>query len=124
MIFNNHNDINIKVRDKILLIALSVLMSTISLIRPSRLDILTSLILLCVTYVLVSKNDNKILDALSENSFGIYLFHSPLIYISFTYFANSNPLLVVLTNFFLFGTVAFLMTHVVRKTPARFIIGE
>ena len=124
MIFNKHSKINLRTGVKILIITLSVLMSFVSLIRPSKLDVLTSLILLCLAYALVSKEDNKINDTISRNSFGIYLFHSPLIYITLAYLANSNPLLVVLISFLIFGTVAFLMTLVVRKTPARFIIGE
>ncbi len=57
------------------------------------------------------------------NSFGLYLLHSPLIYIIFTYLLNSSPIVVSLLNFFVFGGLAYLMTVLIRKTPMKLLIG-
>lgn len=57
------------------------------------------------------------------NSFGLYLLHSPLIYITFTYLLNSSPIVVSLLNFFVFGGLAYLMTVLIRKTPMKLLIG-
>ena len=68
---------------------------------------------------------NNILEVISVNSFGIYLFHSPLVYITYTYWKDYNPLFVVGMNFLVFGSIALLLTILIRKVPKlRFIIGE
>ena len=61
---------------------------------------------------------------LADYSFGLYLFHSPLIYITFTYLLNAHPAIVVSINFFVCGTIAFLITWVLKRSPLCFIIGE
>mgnify|MGYP003297786518 CR=1 FL=1 len=70
------------------------------------------------------KKVNKVIVDIEENSFGIYLFHSPLVYITYTYFNNSNPILVISLNFFLCGGIAYLLTLVIRRTKARLLLGE
>lgn len=64
-----------------------------------------------------------VMSDISKESFGIYLFHSPLIYITFTYLPDIHPLLMLLINFVGFGTLAFMMNRTLRKTPARYLIG-
>lgn len=73
--------------------------------------------------VIPAKTQNKI-KTFSKDSFGIYLFHSPLIYFTFTYIPNVMPAVVVLVNFFAFGGLAMLITEAVRKLGLLFIIGE
>jgi peptidoglycan/LPS O-acetylase OafA/YrhL len=73
-----------------------------------------------------SLNNNKILNFLDRESFAIYLFHSPLIYIILKYIANKNisPFIVVPSIFIiiLFGSLG--ISHVIKKTEAlKFIIG-
>ena len=55
---------------------------------------------------------------------GMFLFHSPLVYISFTYYPNINPILMILINFICFGFLSSLITELIRKTPLKVIIGE
>ena len=52
------------------------------------------------------------------------LFHSPLIYITFSFFANASVLFVVLVNFVFFGGVALCITEVIRNRGLGLIIGE
>ncbi|MDO4514930.1 MAG: acyltransferase [Lachnospiraceae bacterium] len=68
------------------------------------------------TYSLVQRID--------RNSFGIYLFHSPLIYITFSIIPNAHPAIVVFINFVIFGAAAFGLTELVRKTKLKVLIGE
>jgi len=75
-------------------------------------------------YLLVPNKKNKILSFIERNSFGIYLFHSPMIYITFTYFRESNPYMVVLLNVFVLGAISVLLTEGLRRTPLAFIVGE
>ena len=67
---------------------------------------------------------NKIISYISYNSFGIYLFHSPLIYITFSTFANSNPIIVIFINFIFFSILSIFLTEFIRITKIKFIIGE
>lgn len=87
------------------------------------LFMLLFIVLALKSSVLYKGKINKIIDGISKNSYGIYLLHSPLIYITFKYFANSSPLYVVTLNL-IFGVVAYVMTDLIRRTNLRFIIGE
>ena len=71
-----------------------------------------------------AEKKGKVIRSVSKNSFGIYLFHSPLIYITFSYFANESALFVVLLNFVIFGGVSLFITELVRKIGLGLIIGE
>ena len=75
-------------------------------------------------YGIASDSSNALLNNISRNSFGIYLFHSPLIYITFTFFLNYPVWFVVLLNFVVWGGVAYFMTEQVRKTKLKILIGE
>lgn len=61
---------------------------------------------------------------IDRNSYGIYLFHSPLIYITFASIPNAHPTIMVFINFVIFGAVAFGLTELVRKTKLKVLIGE
>lgn len=84
----------------------------------------------CVFLIIVyqidfkSLNDNRFLNLVSSCSFGIYLFHSPLVYITYTYWRDINPLFVFLINFVLFGSLSLFLTMLVKKSRMKFIIGE
>ena len=67
---------------------------------------------------------NRLMKSLSDNSYGIYLFHSPLIYITYTYFTNSSPWLVLFLNFLVMGGLAWLLTIVISKSRLKFIVGN
>lgn len=87
-------------------------------------NLFCSIISIGLCYKLMPNKTNNIIEIVSKNSFGIYLFHSPLVYITYSFFPNYSPLFVVFLNFLIFGTTAFLITVVMRKTKLKFIIGE
>lgn len=88
-----------------------------------RTLILTMAALACV-YLLVPNASNGVLRVISRDSMGLYLFHSPLLYISFTFWPNISPWLMVPINFLGFGTVAWLLTILMRRARLGFVIGE
>lgn len=63
-------------------------------------------------------------EKISANSFGVYLFHSPLIYITFSMIPNAAPAIVVFINFVVFGLAAYGLTNLVRRLKLGFVIGE
>ena len=66
----------------------------------------------------------SLVQRIDRNSFGIYLFHSPLIYITFASIPNAHPAIVVFINFVIFGAASFSLTELVRKTKLKVLIGE
>lgn len=92
--------------------------------RNSVLEVIASLMSVLLIYRTFPQKSSKIVDIISENSFGIYLFHSPLIYITYTYIPNAMPVWVVLLNFVVFGLIAFGMSYYIKKTRFKFMIGD
>ncbi|MBQ8821999.1 MAG: acyltransferase [Lachnospiraceae bacterium] len=80
--------------------------------------------LVFIAYLLMPCISNNLTSNIDRNSFGIYLFHSPLIYITFATMPNAHPLIIILINFILFGILAYIMTITVRKLKLYFILGE
>lgn len=82
--------------------------------------------MLCVLtgYALMPNKRNLILSHISRNSMGMYLFHSPLIYLTYCYLPNINPFLMLLINFLGFGTISYFVTGFIRRVNLGFIIGE
>ena len=79
---------------------------------------------LCILfYILIPDKYNKILAVISDNSFGIYLFHSPLVYITYTYLSDKSPFIVVSINFIVFGILSFIVTYLLRNSRFKMFIG-
>lgn len=94
----------------------------------SEVGVLVSVgtVALCITnaYGMMPKNSCERVSRIDRNSFGIYLFHSPLIYVTFSLIPDAHPFVVVTMNLVVFGSMAYLLTVGIRKTKARFMIGE
>lgn len=111
--------------NKIAISILAILLIIASLIFNNvYFNILTAIVIILMFNVIASSKTNKYIDRISTDSFGIYLLHSPLVYITYTYLSDANPLLVVFINFFVFGFIALLLTELLRKTPFKIIVGE
>lgn len=85
--------------------------------------ILISTILICI-YKLFPTKTNKELSFIDKNSFGLYLFHSPMVYISYKYVPNINPCAMLLINFIFFGGISIILIYMTRFFNLNFIIGE
>lgn len=76
-------------------------------------------------YQELAKN-NKV-NFIDKNSFGLYLFHSPLIYPILDYFTKFriNPLLFSLMNFITIASISLLLAEVLsRSRHLKFIVGK
>lgn len=83
-----------------------------------------SVVLVICLYLIVPKRSNKLINSISDRSYGIYLFHSPLIYLTATYCPNINPRLMLLLNLGLFGGMAYYITVLLSNSSLRFVLGE
>lgn len=72
----------------------------------------------------IPQKANRLTEKISKNSMGIYLFHSPLVYISFTYWPNIAPIAMAAINLIGFGAVAYILTNLIRTINLGWIIGE
>lgn len=81
---------------------------------------------LCIAnvYGIMPQKSCAVIGKIDANSFGIYLFHSPLIYITFANIPNANPVIVVFINLVIFGAAAYFLTELVRKSKLKVLIGE
>lgn len=86
-------------------------------------DFYLSSLVVILCYILIPNNSTKIVAAISKNSYGIYLFHSPMIYITALCCPNINPWMMLFINFFVFGGVAYAMTDAISKSKFRFLVG-
>ena len=125
ILFNKYNLIsNLKTYYSIIIILILIIYN---------LFINNSLILLLVQFIsliLLFKIDFtklgklKVINCISNNSYGMYLFHSPLVYLTFKFLPNISPILMIIINFIVFGSISYIITYLIRKTKFKFIIGE
>jgi peptidoglycan/LPS O-acetylase OafA/YrhL len=94
-----------------------------SVITLGRYNELMTFALLIAGYLAIPNKTNSVTAFLSKNSFGIYLLHSPLIYITFTFWKDENPVFVVAMNLVVFGGIACVLASLIVKTPMKFIVG-
>ena len=96
------------------------------LVAPMRvaLTLLARALFIVSVYGVMTEKTCSVVEKIDRNSFGIYLFHSPLIYITFANIPNAHPAVVVFINLVVFGAVAYGLTSLVRKTKFRLLIGE
>lgn len=127
MIINMFNiyKCDIKRKNKVILSLLLIvfIISSIKITNYFYILFATTMILLLI-YLIAPNKENDCLNKISDNSFGMYLFHSPLIYITYSYLNNFNPFYVVYINFIIFGTTSYLLTKCIKKTKFKFIIGS
>ena len=90
----------------------------------SMLTMIASACLVIFTFEYMPEKSVRPLEKLAGLSFGIYLIHSPLVYITYTLIPNANPLVLVFINFVLFGLFSGIATHLLRKSKLKFAIGE
>ena len=81
---------------------------------------------LCIinAYGAVPDKTCEIVERIDRNSFGIYLFHSPLIYITYATIPDASPFIVVFLNLVVFGAAAYGLSELVRRTKWKALIGE
>ncbi len=122
-LINKYQKTNLNIFILIILMILNILLfKYFSYLRIFEY-ILSGLIIILIYKIMPSRSCN-IVNLISENSYGIYLLHSPLIYLTFTYLKDSNPLLVVFINFLVFGILSLLLSILIKKSKIKFVLGE
>ena len=115
---------NMKKWQLILLLIASVLVSIGVLTGNFIYSKIPGLVLLITLYAWIPQTTNGFVEFLSKNSLGIYLFHSPLVYLTYSHIPNANPALVIGINFIIFGALAAGITVLIRKLNLKVVIGE
>ena len=112
------------VRYKYILLVLSAVLLTLTTKNIFTYTALVRIICLTALYTNISVKINRMTEFISRNSFGLYLFHSPLVYITYSSISNVNPVIVVGLNFLVFGGISILLVLLLRITEMRFLMGE
>lgn len=81
----------------------------------NKTNFVISVTLVICTYILIPRNTNRVMEFIDKNSFGLYLFHSPLIYFMFVYMPDINPWMFALIGFVGLGSIALGITLFIRK---------
>lgn len=87
-------------------------------------DVYLSVVILIGLYMFVPSKRLYIVDEISNKSYGIYLFHSPMIYITAYLCPNINPWLMLFLNFFAFGFVAYSISKLIMQSKYKYLIGS
>lgn len=97
----------------------------LELLKPNIISLnIASFFAVITCYLIIPNKNNKIGILLSENSFGIYLIHSPLVYITYRFFSECIPCFVVGLNFILWGGISLVASIYLRRTRFKWIVGE
>ncbi len=88
------------------------------------LKYIINILFLPFLYHIIPSKSNKFILNISKYSFGIYLFHSPLIY--FTFYSNyvKTPFIVLLINFVFWGIISYILSYFISNSKMKFLIGK
>lgn len=106
------------------LLTVGLLIAVAMGVRNGMVTKIASLVFVVTCYRITPNKSNMVMRAISKNSMGMYLFHSPLLYLSFAYWPNINPWLMLVINFLGFGLIAYALTEIMRRLRLSFVIGE
>ena len=123
----NKNKIKIKNKYLIISILLLPLITMLPQFNIANTVILNNIFAITFCIALFScdfKLDNKVVNYISNNSYALYLLHSPLVYITYTYFPNIHPIYMIGINFIGFGLVCIIINEIVKKTKIKFVLGH
>lgn len=87
-------------------------------------NILYSIIIIVTIWQLMPHCKNSVCLFLDKQSFGIYLLHSPLVYITYMNFTNESPMSVFMLNFFVWGGLATVISYYLSNSQLSFIVGK
>lgn len=100
---------------------LGILAALYTKLEPVR--VLSGALIMLALYMIVPNRSFVIAERISKASFGLYLLHSPLIYITFAFLLSAPPVLVFGVNAVIWGGLAYLETHLLSRSPLKLMIG-
>lgn len=77
-----------------------------------------------ILFKLIPQKTNRFFILIGDNSMRLYLLHSNLLYFSFAYWLNIDPVLMVLINFVGFGLLALGIGLLMERLHVNFLLGE
>lgn len=83
-----------------------------------------SVCIVLILYLLVPRNSGRIVSGIDRDSFGIYLFHMPVLYLGYCYFGDMPPYFFVPVQLLLCISVSLFMIKLLRYFNLHFVIGE
>lgn len=92
--------------------------------KASIMFVVIRVIMVIALYLMIPSKSSKAIEFLSSYSYGLFLFHSPLIYITFAYLPNAHPAIVVGINLLVFVPLSILLTWIFKHSVLRILIGE
>ena len=108
----------------LLLLSISLLFYIDYKLMLKCLEILIPIIMFLTLYSLYENKKVRVVNEISCNSFGLYLFHSPLLYFLVKYFSNISIPVFVFIGFFILGITSYIFTKTIKKTKFKIVIGE
>ena len=94
-----------------------------SLVCKALQEIAVTFLMLAVYNCVSNRKCSNVCKIISDESMGIYLLHSPLVYFTYAYYANGIPVVVVFINFVICGFAAFLMTYIIMNSKVKALLG-
>ena len=107
----------------IILIVAIIMLVPVYYMTSIGFELYLSLLILCGIYTYCPGRTNRIIRFISDNSYGLYLFHSPLIYITAILMPDISPIVMVSINFIVFGCFSILLAFVLSRTRMKYLIG-
>ena len=117
-------DIRVQIIGAMIYIVSSVLGMTLLKYKYTIPYVMIRILLVVSLYMIVPGKTCKATEFLSNYSFGLYLFHSPLVYITCAFMPNVHPAIFVGTNLIVFGLASILLTWAFKHSALRVLIGE
>lgn len=115
---------NQKTFSVISLFILIILFKISSIVLHYNLNHLISICIIILLFLCSPNKRIKFIECVDKNSLGIYLFHSPVIYILYDNLSFLHPFILVPLNFITSIAISLLLIFLIRKFNMRKLIGE
>ena len=119
--------VRIKPYIKAISLLITIVISNIYIINITNnyyINYIFATLLIIEIYECMPNKSNRVINFLDNNSFGLYLIHSPLVYVWFYYFKNGNPYLVSFCTLVIGGIISLGIIYIIRKLHLSNMLGE
>lgn len=124
-IFNINNSTKIKITG--LIVAFFTILFALRAICEAPVGAIirvsTPAAIILIAYSLARDTKSTVLEYLDKNSFGLYLFHSPVLYVGMHYIAHLPPPIYITTQLIGSVLISLMMCHILKRARLGFLIG-
>lgn len=129
---NSQNLEKVLHKSRVILLIVSIILAFINIVGSFNytylrigVPLFSSIVFVMCFYSFNFDFSNPFIETISKDSFGIYLFHSPLLYPLFYHGNNLPPFIFTIISFGVLGAVSIIITETIRKNRwLRICIGE